>query len=60
MRAGTRDHPSCCPTRDSYCLLDAHSMNFEAFSAFLESCGIAQAHAHSQPEFLVSFTGAYT
>ena len=33
-------------------------MNFEAASAFLVVLGIAQAHAHSQPEFSVSLTGA--
>ena len=58
MPAGTRDHPSCWPTRFSYSLLEAHRMNFAALSAFVESAGMPHDQAHSQPDDWVLLTGA--
>ena len=60
LPAGTRAQPSFSPTSSSYSLLEAHSMNFAAASAFFVVFGIAQAQAHSQPELSVSLTGAKT
>ena len=58
LPAGTRAQPSSLPTSSSYSLLEAHSMNSAAESAFLVVLGIAQAQAQSQPADSVSFVGA--
>ena len=59
MPDGTRDQPSFSPTSFSYSLPVAQEMNFQAASAFFVVFGIANAQAHSQPEDLVLFTGAF-
>ena len=56
---GTLDQPSLDATSSSYFFELAQAMNLPAASCFLEAACTAQDQVHSQPEDLVSFTGAW-
>src|SRR5262249_43985796 len=55
---GTADQPYFCATRVAYCLEVAQDTNFQAAPESGAPCGMPSAQVHSQPEDLVSFTGA--
>src|ERR1700712_461291 len=55
---GTVAQPVFWPTRFSYCDEEAQEMNFQAASALVVFFSIIQDQAYSQPEDLVSLTGA--
>src|SRR5690349_24988631 len=56
---GTFAQPSLWATSSSYSLELAQAMNFSAASCFLEAACMAQDQVHSQPEDVVSLTGAW-
>src|SRR5919205_3396435 len=58
LPAGTLDQPSVLPTSSSYCRLEAQEMNFHALSFLWLACWMLHDQAYSQPELLVTTTGA--